>query len=178
MLDTSPLVTTALAVVSEAGVPLRTVGARPDGPISAGTHKWCNFSMDSMILWDRNVCDPRFDPGVPAFIDFEFGMQLFAMSPGVFHLGTSLHEYVKQTNSISNGIGMTERMVAAKTTLLERLAGGYYPFADPDAAHGIAAFLEISLAAERSFPAALTTRPGLLFEGHLEPMLNSRVFPG
>ena len=45
--------------------------------------------------------------------------------------------------------------------------------ADPRGAEGMAEFLRISLKAEETYPAALASRPGLLFEDHLEPLLRS-----
>lgn len=64
-------------------------------------------------------------------------------------------------------------MVRSKTTLLERLSQGHYAFADPAATEGLAAFLGISLAAEAAYPDKLAGTPGLLFEDHLEPMLQA-----
>jgi hypothetical protein len=64
-------------------------------------------------------------------------------------------------------------MIRSKSELLARLEAGRYPMADPAGAAGIARFLEISLKAEESYPAALAAKPGLLFEDHIEPMLRS-----
>jgi hypothetical protein len=62
-------------------------------------------------------------------------------------------------------------MIAAKTTLLERLASGFYHMVDPEAAEGISRFLRISLQAEAEFGDYLATHPDALFEDHLEPRL-------
>ena len=59
------IVSTALAVVAADGSSLRTVGAGPDRALAAGVHKWVNFSMDSMIAWDRRLVDARYDPELP-----------------------------------------------------------------------------------------------------------------
>ena len=75
--------------------------------------------------------------------------------------------------SMSNGDGFSERMIASKKTLLERLESGRYRFAAPGATEGLIAFLGLSLAAEAAYPMALAERPGLLFEDHLEPMLGA-----
>jgi hypothetical protein len=38
---------------------------------------------------------------------------------------------------------------------------------------GLAGFLDVSLRAEALYEGALASRPGLLFEDHLEPMLRA-----
>jgi len=167
------IVTTAIEVTDAALRPLRQVGAGPDRLLSAGAHKWVNFSMDAMLGWDRAKTHARFDPTLPNMNDLDFLMRLYERAPGSFHIGEALHLYVKQPQSLSNGAGMTERMVAAKTLLRERLADGYYHFADPGAAAGLDAFLAVSLEAERLYPAALAARPGLIFEDHIEPLLKA-----
>lgn len=165
------IVSTALDVVAADGHSLRQVADGPDRSLTAGAHKWVNFSMDSMIAWDRRRVDARYDPGLPNMNDLDFLMRLYRTADHSFHIGTPLHEYVKQPASLSNGEGFTERMIAAKTTIRQRLADGYYWFADPRAVAGLDAFLEISLAAERGYGAALAAEPGLLFEDHIEPLL-------
>ncbi|MDR3475402.1 MAG: glycosyltransferase family 2 protein [Devosia sp.] len=172
-LETHAIVSTAIDVLDSEDRHLRYVGDGPDRPLAAGEHKWVNLSMDTMIAWDRRKTDARFDPALPNMADLDFLMRLYARSPGSFHLGEPLHLYVKQPNSLSNTPGVAQRMIAAKTLIRERLAAGYYRFADPRAAEGIDRFLEISTEAERRYPGALAARPGLLFEDHLEPMLRA-----
>jgi glycosyltransferase involved in cell wall biosynthesis len=167
------IVTTAIEVTDAGLRPLRQVGAGPDRVLNAGAHKWVNFSMDAMLGWDREKTDARFDPTLPNMNDLDFLMRLYERSAGSFHLGEALHLYVKQPQSLSNGAGMTERMIAAKTKLRQRLAAGYYRFADPDAAAGLDAFLAVSLEAERLYPEALAARPTLIFEDHIEPLLKA-----
>jgi glycosyltransferase involved in cell wall biosynthesis len=153
------------------GTHLRDVGAAFEGPLRAASYKWVNLSMDSMIVWDRRRTDALYDPDLPNMNDLDFLLKLFARAEGTWHIGTTLHEYVKLTQSLSNGAGVTERMIAAKRTILKRLKAGGYPMLDPRGADGMAAFLTISLEAEASYPAALADHPALLFEDHLEPML-------
>lgn len=172
-LEAHPIVSTALQVVDDRMRPLRQVAAGPDRVLAAGRHKWVNFSMDATIGWDRRRTDARFDPTLPNMNDLDFLIRLFAGSAASFHLGSPLHTYVKQPLSLSNSAGMTERMIAAKTVIRQRLATGYYRLADPAAAAGIDAFLAISLEAERSYPAARAAHPGLLFEDHIEPRLRA-----
>jgi hypothetical protein len=167
------IVSTAIEVADADLRPLRTVGAGTDRLLATHQHKWVNFSMDAMIGWDRRQADPRFDAALPNMNDLDFLIRLYAGSAASFHLGEPLHIYVKQPNSLSNGAGMTERMISAKTTIRQRLADGYYPLADPRGAEGLDAFLAVSLEAERRYPAALVERPGLLFEDHIEPLLRA-----
>jgi glycosyltransferase involved in cell wall biosynthesis len=167
------IVTTAIEVTDADLRPLRQVGAGPDRVLGAGAHKWVNFSMDAMLGWDRERTDARFDPTLPNMNDLDFLMRLYERAAGSFHLGEALHLYVKQPQSLSNGAGMTGRMIAAKTKLRQRLAEGYYRFADAGAAAGLDAFLAVSLEAERLYPEALAARPGLIFEDHIEPLLKA-----
>ena len=167
------IVSTALDVTDADGHSLRHVGAGPDRVLTAGQHKWVNISMDSMIAWDRRRVDGRGDPTMPNMTDLDFLLRLYATSATSFHIGEPLHDYVKQPASASNSSGFTERMIAAKTRLREGLANGHYRLADPKGAAGMDAFLAVSLEAERRYPAALATQPGLLFEDHLEPLLRA-----
>jgi glycosyltransferase involved in cell wall biosynthesis len=168
-----PVVSCALEVVDDKGQPLRLVGAGPDRLLTPAEYKFVSLSMDSMILWDRRRTEGRYDPTLSNMTDLELLLQLWQRAPAAFHLGTPLHQYVKMSGSMSNSAGTTEGMIASKTTLLQRVQAGYYRFADTAAAEGIARFLQLSLAAERSFPDALAARPGLLFEDHLEPLLKA-----
>ena len=165
------VVTSALDVMDEAYRTLRTVGAGPDRVLSPARHKFVSLSMDSMIVWDRRRSDARYDLELTNMTDLEFLMQLYRTAPASYHLGRPAHDYVKVATSMSNGPGFSEGMIRSKRTLLDRLAGGRYPMADATGPEGIARFLEISLAAEETFEAALAARPGLLFEDHLEPLL-------
>lgn len=166
-----PIVSVALDVVDDQYRHLRTVGEGPDKALASRDYKFTSLSMDSMIVWDRRVCDGRYDTALGNMTDLDFLMRLWRTAPGTFHLGTPLHDYVKVKVSMSNGPGVTERMIAAKTTLLERLASGFYPMVDPEAAEGISRFLRISLQAEAEFGDYLATHPDGLFEDHLEPRL-------
>ncbi|HEV7718142.1 MAG TPA: glycosyltransferase family 2 protein [Arsenicitalea sp.] len=176
-LASQPIVSTALEVMSEDGRSLRTVAAGPDRVLRAGQHKWLNFSMDTMIAWDRQVCDGRYDPELPNMTDLDFLMKLFRTTPTSFHIGETLHDYVKLSVSMSNGPGVTERMIAVKSLLLQRLANGYYPMADADARESISEFLRLSRSCEKPYEAALAKTPGLLFEDQIEPLLGKPFSP-
>jgi glycosyltransferase involved in cell wall biosynthesis len=170
------IVTTALDVLDSAGKRLRLVGTGPDRLLSPAAHKFVSFSMDSMVAWDRRQADGRYDPTLTNMNDLDFLLQLYRTVPRSFHLGAPLHDYLKVSTSLSNGPGFSERMIRSKQELRARLGAGHYPMADPAGPAGIARFLDISLTAEASYGAALTARPGLLFEDHIEPLLG-RVSP-
>lgn len=165
------LVSSALELADGNFRPLGLVANGPDRSLPAREHKWLNFSGDSTIAWDRRKADGRYDPTLPNLSDLDLLLQLYRGIDSFHHLGTPLYTYVKLPKTMSNGPGVTQRMVAAKTLLLERLQAGYYPLADPQAAEYFARFLMVSLEAESSFEAALAASPGLTFEAHLQPRL-------
>ena len=170
-LDDHPIVSSALDVMNARYEHLRFVGNGPDRILTPGRYKFVSLSMDSMIVWDRRRCDARYDLNLTNMTDLELLMQLWRTAGTTFHLGKPQHDYVKLDRSMSNGLGVTEKMIASKKTLLQRLEQGKYRFAANDAAEGLIAFLGLSLAAEAAYPLALKEQPGLLFENHLEPML-------
>lgn len=172
-LDRFNIVSTAIEEFDQAGQRLRLVGEGADKELGPATYKWTNLSMDSMIVWNRSKTDARTDEVLRAMTDLDLLMRLFKTAPSVWHIGTPLHDYLKLTVSVSNGPGVTERMVGAKREMLRRLGVGEYPMADPAGPAGMARFLEISLEAEQTYEAALAARPGLLFEDHLEPLLRT-----
>lgn len=164
------IVTTALDVMTTEFVHLRHVGDGPDRVLTPGEHKWVSVSMDSMIVWDRRRGNGRYDPSMSNMTDLEFLLQLYRTIPESFHLGTPLHDYIKRDGSMSNGKDVATGMIRSKREILRRLESGYYGLNDDDVA-GVASFLKVSLDAEAAYGAALTAKPGLLFEDHLEPML-------
>jgi glycosyltransferase involved in cell wall biosynthesis len=166
------IVSVALDVQDNRYRHLRNVGAGPDRLLTPGEYKFTALSMDSMIMWDRRRTDARYDLGLANMSDLELLIQLWQKAPSTFHLGEPLHDYIKLESSLSNGPDVTERMIASKKTLLERLAAGHYKL-DGKATEGLATFLGISLAAEAAYPIAQREKPGLLFEDHLEPMLRT-----
>ena len=170
-----PIVSSALDVMDMNYERLRLVGAGPDRVLTPARYKFTSLSMDSMIVWDRTRCDARYDTTLTNMTDLELLMQLWRTAKTVHHLGQPLHDYLKRESSMSNGEGVTERMVRSKTTLLKRLSQDHYAFADPAATEGLASFLNISLAAEAAYPEALARTPRLLFEDHLEPMLRAHA---
>lgn len=171
------IVSVALDEFDEAGRRLRLVGDGPDAELSPGRYKWTSLSMDSMILWDRRKTDARYDLDLTNMTDLELLLQLYRTVPTSWHLGTPLHDYLKLSVSMSNGPGVTEKMIRSKREILRRLETEFYPMADPRGPEGMAAFLRISLHAEETFEAAMAAHPGLLFEDHLEPMLRANLPP-
>jgi glycosyltransferase involved in cell wall biosynthesis len=167
------IVSVALEEFDETGRQLRLVGAGPDRELKPARYKWTCLSMDSMILWDRRKTDARYDLELTNMTDLELLLQLYRTVPASWHLGTPLHDYLKLSVSMSNGPGVTDKMIRSKREMLRRLETGFYPMADASGPEGMAEFLRISLRAEESYPAAVAAMPGLLFEDHLEPMLRA-----
>ena len=167
------IISVALDEYDETGRHLRLVGAGPDKALRPASYKWTCLSMDSMLVWDRSKTDARYDLGLTNMTDLELLLQLYRTVPESFHLGTPLHDYLKLTVSMSNGPGVTEKMLASKRELLRRLQSGSYVMADPAGPEGMAKFLAISIEAEATYPDAVAAQPGLLFEDHLEPLLRA-----
>jgi glycosyltransferase involved in cell wall biosynthesis len=164
------IVSTALDVMTDDFRHLRYVGDGADRVLTPGQHKWVSLSMDAMVVWDRRKADGRFDVDMSNMTDLEFLLQLYRTVPASMHLGTPLHDYIKRSSSMSNGANVAVGMIRSKTEILRRLESGHYGLPAREA-EGVAAFLRISLEAERLYETALATRPGLLFEDHIEPML-------
>lgn len=166
------IVTTALDVMTEDFRHLRFVGDGPDRVLTPGAHKWVSLSMDAMVVWDRRRGDGRFDPDMSNMTDLEFLLQLYRTIPESFHIGTPLHDYIKRDGSMSNSKDVAAGMIASKQEIHRRLLAGHYGLGEEDVA-GLIGFLNVSIAAEAAYGAALAARPGLLFEDHIEPMLKA-----
>jgi glycosyltransferase involved in cell wall biosynthesis len=167
------LVSSALTITDAALRPLRTIGAGPDRQLRAGTYKFVNISMDSMLIYDRRRADPRFDTSMPRLTDIDFLLKLFCHIPVCYHFGTPLHTYVKEPDSVSNRPGASENVIATKHLMIERLETGYYALPDPDDTEGMLDFWRLSLGAEEAFGPLIAENPDLLFEDHLEPFLSA-----
>lgn len=167
------IISFALDEYDEAGRHLRFVGKGPDQELRPALYKWTCLSMDSNIVWDRRQTDARYDLALTNMNDLELLLQLYRTVPASWHIGTPLHDYVKLAISMSNGPGVTEKMIRSKREILRRLESGFYPMADASGPEGMAVFLRISLHAEETYPDAIAAQPGLLFEDHLEPMLRA-----
>jgi len=172
------IVSVALDEFDEMGTRLRLVGQGPDRELSPAVYKWTSLSMDSMILWDRRKTDARYDLDLTNMTDLELLLKLYRTVESSWHVGTPLHDYLKLSVSMSNGPGVTERMIRSKREMLRRLETGFYPMTDARGPQGMAAFLRISLRAEETYGDAVAAKPGLLFEDHLEPMLRANPSPG
>lgn len=176
-LEHHPIVSFALDEFDETGKRLRLVGEGPDLELSPAVYKWTCLSMDSNIIWDRRKTDARYDLELTNMTDLELLLQLYRNVASSYHLGTPLHDYLKLSVSMSNGPGVTEKMIRSKREMLRRLETGFYPMADARGPEGMAAFLRISLIAEETYSDAVAAQPGLLFEDHLEPMLRASPPP-
>ena len=168
------VVTCALDVMTEGFRHLRYVGDGPDRVLRPGEHKWVSLSMDSMIVWDRRKADGRYDATMSNMTDLEFLLQLYRGVPSSFHLGTPVHDYIKRSGSMSNGVDTARGMIASKSEILRRLEAGHYGLPTDDV-DGLVAFLGVSLGAERLYGDALAQKPGLLFEDHLQALLQTKT---
>nr|WP_314255950.1 glycosyltransferase family A protein [uncultured Devosia sp.] len=173
-LESHAVVTTALDVMTDSFEHLRFVGQGADDVLTPGQHKFVSLSMDSMVVWDRRRADGRYDPTMSNMTDLELLLQLYRTAPTSLHLGTPLHDYIKRSTSMSNGKNVAAGMIASKSEILRRLNAGHYGLPQQDV-DGLAAFLTVSLEAEALYGDALAAHPGLLFEDHLEPMLQRKI---
>jgi len=156
-------------------LPLRQVGTQATGSLAASLYKFANLSGDSMLVFDRKICDPRYNASFPCLTDIVFLLRLFEVNFGVFHIGEPLHIYTKQSLSVSNKPGASGLMKQTKIRLMSLLQDGAFPLADPDGVAGMLAFYTHSLDAEQSYGARLAQKPSLLFEDHLEVFLDSKT---
>lgn len=173
VISKSGIVSSALQIVDAHLNPLRTIGVGDDVLLDAGAYKFTNISMDSMLVYDRKICDARYDPSFPHLTDIDFLLKLFAKSAGCYHLGAPLHAYVKEPQSMSNVPGASERLGATKRRLMHLLQEGHYPLADPNGRAGLIEFYRLSLKAEQSFLPVFEKDQTVLFEDHLEQFLPS-----
>ena len=173
-LEHHAIVTCALDVMTDDFRHLRFVGDGPDRVLRPGEHKFVSLSMDSMLVWDRRQANGRYDATMSNMTDLEFLLQLYRSVPTSFHIGTPAHDYIKRTGSMSNGADTTRGMIASKREILGRLEAGHYGLPEEDV-EGLADFLRISLQAEQLYGDALAHQPGLLFEDHLQPLLQTKT---
>nr|WP_051332687.1 glycosyltransferase family 2 protein [Cucumibacter marinus] len=173
-LSHGPLVSTGLQIVDGGGGYPRTVGVTgEDALLPAHRYKRTNLSMDSMLVWDREAVDIAYDPDLPCLVDLDLVMKAFEFTEAAFHLGAPLHLYYKQAVSISNGPGASNKFSLTKQRLIDRINTGHYRFADRLASQSFVNFLTLSLSAEQDYPRASGSKPGLLFEDHLEARLSA-----
>jgi len=167
------IVSCAFQLLNKEYKPLRTVGLGADRVLTCRNYKFVNFSGDSMLVYDRQVADPRFDPTLFCANDLDFLLKLFAKTERSFHLGRALHSYVKQSVSLTKGPGTSEKIARTKHLLMERLSSGYYPFTDPEGVDYVKRFLSLSLMAEAAYGQAVRSNPDALFEDYIEQEIRS-----
>lgn len=169
-----PLVTTGLSVEAPDGRKLRTVGCTGTTELLPGAdYKFVNLSMDAMAMWDRQALDLTYEAGLARFADFEWMVRAFEVVDASLHIGDALHAYVKRAGSASNPPGASATYVTVKQLLKQRIEMGHYSFKSAQTRTGLLKFLKLSLTAERSYEAAAEENTGLLFEDHLEAILQA-----
>lgn len=174
LIKTHPLISTGLQITTDQLTPLRQVGATNDlRVLPAERYKDINFSMDSMILYDRERLPIEYDRDQPCLVDLDLILNAFCHTSYCFHIGLPLHLYRKQANSISNGPHAANKFIKTKRTLIERIESKHYNLADYDkSAAGFLRFLKVSLATELQFADHGQNAPHLLFEDLLESRLH------
>lgn len=170
-LQIHPIVSCALQLLTQDFQPLRTVGEGVDRVLSSRDYKYTNYSSDAMVVYDRQVVDPRFDPTLPCVNDVDFVLRLFAKSDHCFHFGQPLHSYVKRSISVSNGPNVEQKYTQVKKTILQRLSSGYYPFLDPETCACMERYFVASLKTEAALTKALAADPETLFEDCIEKIM-------
>lgn len=171
-LDKYPLVTCALQITRSDHTPIRTIGQGPDRHLSCGDYKFINFSSDSMLVYNRDVCDPTFDSQLSCVTDLDFMLRCFQVCGEVYHLGTPLHYYVKRTQSVTNKPGANRHIYETKKLILNRIEVGEYCLNNSEAKKKIKKFLKLAMSAEAQFEKALELDPESLYEDNIEQFLN------
>lgn len=172
MLERAPVVSCALELVTAEGKHLRNVGDRiSTGLVNAETYKTHNFSSETMLLFRRSMIDCRYDGTLRTLADHDFALRCFEKTPVFYHIAEPLQRYYKHPGSVSNNTAAHRLFDASKQKILQRLAEGYYAFADASANRALQRFYAISQHAEREYEARLQIDPETLFEDIIEPML-------
>lgn len=169
-----PVISCALQLLTKDHLPLRTVGAGADRILTCRNYKFTNFSSDSMLIYDRQIIDPRFDSTLSCVTDVDFLLKLFSKTEHCFHFGQTLHSYVKRPISVTNGPGASEKIAATKQLILKRLTSGHYSFADSQSIPDIERFFTLSLMAEAAYSDALLSQPEALFEDYIEQIIRAK----
>jgi glycosyltransferase involved in cell wall biosynthesis len=170
-----PVISCALQLLTEDHLPLRTVGAGVDSVLTCRNYKFTNFSSDSMLIYDRQVADPRFDSTLSCVTDVDFLLKLFSKTEHCFHFGKTLHFYVKRPISVTNGPGASQKIADTKRLMLKRLTSGHYSFADSHSIPDVERFFTLSLMAEAVYGDALLSQPEALFEDYIEQVIRSKA---
>lgn len=173
LLAEHPLISTGLQITDANLTPLRRVGTNgSQRQLSADKYKLTNFSMDSMIVYDRQRLPIAYDVSQPCLVDMDLIFKSFCHTARCLHLPMPLHLYRKQAVSISNGPAAADKFTNMKRILLSRLEAGYYDFVEPKSARkGFERFLQASLQTEIEFAAQNTSSTHMIFEDLLESKL-------
>lgn len=166
-----PLVSCSLQITRSDHTPIRTIGQGPDRCLSFGDYKFVNFSSDSMLVYDRDVCNPTFDPQISCVTDLDFMLRCFQVCDQVYHLGTPLHYYVKRTQSVTNKPGANKNICETKKLIRKRIETGEYSLRKFREKEKISHFLMLAISAEEEFEKALEQDPALIYEDYIENTL-------
>ncbi len=166
------LVSCALSVCTESRNFLRGVGTHvEEGIVKSSAYKKVNFSMDSMILFDRRRLPVSYDEKLLCQNDIELIINCFEYTESVYHFPQMLHQYIKQPNSLSNSQNSNSIYTKTKMMILERLKQERYNFVDKKVNNTISSFLKTSLKAEKQFEDLLKRGKQVIFEDVMESLL-------
>jgi hypothetical protein len=149
------------------------VGAGADRIPICRDYKFTKFSSDSMLVDDRRNADPRFDPRLSCVTDFDCLLKLFSKIERCFHLGKTLHSYVKRPISVTNGFGASKKIANTKRLMVELLSFGHYSFPDSQSVLEVEHFVQLSLMPEAVYSDALLCDPEAVFEDYIEEAIRS-----
>lgn len=168
-----PIISCALQLLTKEYKPLPIVGAGADRILTCRDYKFTNFSSDSMLLDDRRIADPRFDPRLSCVSDFDCLLKLFSKIERCLHFGKTLHSYVKRRISLTNGPGASQKIANTKRLMVELLSFGPYSFPDSQSVLDVEHFVKLSLMAEAVYSDALLCDPEAVFEDYIEEAIRS-----
>lgn len=165
------LISCALNVLNSKSQELRQVGdKREEGILEGYEYKTVNFSMDSMIIFNKTSIPVYYDEQLKCWNDFDFIIKCLSITKKTYHIPYPFHKYYKQQNSISNNVESHNNYRAVKTEIMGRLQNNYYALNDKISRHLIN-FVDKSLKAEDLFEKAKMKNKDVLFEDVIEPLL-------
>jgi glycosyltransferase involved in cell wall biosynthesis len=137
------------------------------GLMASRDYKRINFSGDSMIVFDRTIIPVTYDEEMQCLEDLAFMLNCFEYTDTVYHFSLPLHQYYKETDSLSH----QGKMIDHKKILLKRLEEQRYNFVDPKQSVAMRDFLETSMKAETRLIEELAKGQKVIFEDLIAKLL-------
>jgi succinoglycan biosynthesis protein ExoO len=114
-----------------------------------------NYSMNTMHVFDRNLCKARWPEHYPVMNDAVFAMHCFNDVSAVYHVAAPLHIYVKRSDSLCHAVGAPLRYIEAKKRILAGLRDGTLGIHVPETSQAFEAFMVTSLTCEEEYKSCL-----------------------